>query len=674
MRSRLRADLGLATGGLHSDRSAILLVTTARTGLVCALLTALFDADPAIVIPLVIGALLVGAADPAGSFGLRLRAMGLGTLLVTCATLVGLLVAGVPLLHLAAAPLVAAFCGYIGIGGPRAGLAGMIALVTFSVFAGSPGALGEIVPATLLVLAGGLIQMAVALLPELLGTMEAARTDLVVAWRALALGIPVHAGRQGILDAATRVGAAGDRVRAAGASGATRAWLETLATGAEQVWLAAVALGSGIAAQPAAATGPAGGAGGAAGAAAATDAERAAVTRILAAAARTAGAIGWGLQLGILRRRVPGALAHFDAELAAARPALSPARAADAAALDAALRSAAVATGGAWPTGRRAERSLAAGFVHDPLRLLVTLPDRGGRLRGHALRLACTYTIATAIAIALAVPHAYWIPMTVAWLMKPDLSLTIPRLVSRIVGTLAGVAIATSALLLVPGIGTSVALVGLSATLVYAFLMANYAVATAGVTICVLALFELLRLPLDELTGVRIASTLLASGLVAVVTFAWRPVHRESLAADLAAQARALAAYAGAVRSGATAEALEAARRALVAARLAVAAEIGALAWEGGRHPLPAVLGQSLCRDLIAASVTTLEAELGPGDPADVVPEPALAALDHLGDRLAADLARVPGRPDGAGSADAFSAPLARAHARLDAHTHAHGG
>lgn len=61
----------------------------------------------------------------------------------------------------------------------------------------------------------------------------------------------------------------------------------------------------------------------------------------------------------------------------------------------------------------------------------------------HAIRLMVCVTIADAIGRAINGPRSYWIPMTVAVVLKPDFTTTFSRGVLRLIGTLAGLGLAT---------------------------------------------------------------------------------------------------------------------------------------------------------------------------------------------------------------------------------------
>lgn len=105
------------------------------------------------------------------------------------------------------------------------------------------------------------------------------------------------------------------------------------------------------------------------------------------------------------------------------------------------------------PTGRLVSRA----FVPpDRARLVAEPPFRStihrlpviDRLR-FAVLLAGVIVVATLIAHSLDGPRGYWLPMSVAFVFRPDLGPVMRRAISRIVGTLAGVGIA--ALLAVAG-------------------------------------------------------------------------------------------------------------------------------------------------------------------------------------------------------------------------------
>ncbi len=128
------------------------IVTTALT------LIGLNVGGSAIGVPLAIGALFAAVADVDQVAGRRARTMLWITLWLTVATALGAIAsAGLALTLLIAIP-VTAVCGYIGVIGPRAAIAGVLCLVTFSAFTFTPMTPSGVLQAAAMVGLGGLIQ------------------------------------------------------------------------------------------------------------------------------------------------------------------------------------------------------------------------------------------------------------------------------------------------------------------------------------------------------------------------------------------------------------------------------------------------------------------------------------------------------------------------------------
>ena len=126
----------------------------------------------------------------------------------------------------------------------------------------------------------------------------------------------------------------------------------------------------------------------------------------------------------------------------------------------------------------------------------------------HGARLVVAMVVATAIADGIGWPHEYWIPMTVAWMARPDRSGTATRVVERILGTIAGILVAA---LVIDGLGQGmrslVVIVGLGVFVSLAFLQANYPIAVIGLTTTVIALFVFLGDPVASTAPYRVAAT-----------------------------------------------------------------------------------------------------------------------------------------------------------------------
>ncbi|MDT0467947.1 FUSC family protein [Streptomyces gibsoniae] len=157
-------------------------------------------------------------------------------------------------------------------------------------------------------------------------------------------------------------------------------------------------------------------------------------------------------------------------------------------------------------------------------------PGRTVRLR-YAILLAACVLVAYSSALLLHGPRGYWLPMTVAFIYKPDFGPVLRRALHRCIGTVIGV-IAIGAVAVLTG-NTPYALIGTVA--VFGALMAvgvrhHYAVATTGLTGIVFVLVDLLG-DHRPLYGTRILDTTLAAAIVLVANFLVWPHSAGSWAA-----------------------------------------------------------------------------------------------------------------------------------------------
>lgn len=142
----------------------------------------------------------------------------------------------------------------------------------------------------------------------------------------------------------------------------------------------------------------------------------------------------------------------------------------------------------------------------------------------HGIRLAFAIGIAAIIADYVKWPHSYWIPLTVAWLSRPNKDGYGSRILARVLGTLVGIGLAV---LLVDGLhleGIALALlVGAGSYFTVAFLSANYAIAVAGISMVIMALFTLIGDPVGETALARIAATCVGALLVIIAPLIYPP-------------------------------------------------------------------------------------------------------------------------------------------------------
>lgn len=135
----------------------------------------------------------------------------------------------------------------------------------------------------------------------------------------------------------------------------------------------------------------------------------------------------------------------------------------------------------------------------------------------HAVRLSITIMVAITLEEELKFPHSYWIPMTVAWITRPDRDGTVERTILRVVGTLIGIGLAgTFIVVFDPGNPMSVLMTSVAVFIVLTFLVPNYAIAVTGITIFVFFLFNIVGYPIEQMIETRIAATLIAAVLVTI--------------------------------------------------------------------------------------------------------------------------------------------------------------
>lgn len=150
----------------------------------------------------------------------------------------------------------------------------------------------------------------------------------------------------------------------------------------------------------------------------------------------------------------------------------------------------------------------------------------------HAVRLTVIMSLAVYVSDLTTFPHDYWVPMTIAWVAKPDRDGTATRIVARISGTIAGVLLAA---LLIEPLDTDqpiiAIVVGCAAGLAVGFVLANYAVAVIGVTMLVVGLFTFDGDPVGQTIVLRIILTCIAGVMAFLASYLWPPYRPATAAA-----------------------------------------------------------------------------------------------------------------------------------------------
>ncbi|MFJ4676418.1 MULTISPECIES: FUSC family protein [unclassified Kitasatospora] len=215
-------------------------------------------------------------------------------------------------------------------------------------------------------------------------------------------------------------------------------------------------------------------------------------------------------------------------------------------AFDTALRAAADTVAGRW-----APLDTAAPPPPDPWRLRARLLSRGSVRYG--LRVALCVAVAETLVNGVTLSRSYWVPMTVAFVLKPDLGSVFQRAVSRALGTVLGIAV-TAVLL---ALTTNPWALSLAISLCVALLPYSTA-AHYGLNTIVMTPVALLLVQLGGESGAaefwpRVLDTALASGIVLVFGYLlWpdRPPHR--IEPSVVTAAATLRRYLAAVVAGRT--------------------------------------------------------------------------------------------------------------------------
>ena len=190
-------------------------------------------------------------------------------------------------------------------------------------------------------------------------------------------------------------------------------------------------------------------------------------------------------------------------------------------------------------------------------------------------RLALCYGIAVAAREYDPSNHWFWVPLTVALVMKPDFGSVIGRALLRIVGTIGGAALATVVIAVVPkGVGTAI-VIGLLAAAVPWAMLRGYAMQAVAISSAVILLVDVIEpgAGSTNYSAQRIAATAIGGLIVVVFGYLlWPSARRANITGRLASSTEALARYAAAAATAIPSDPAQRDTRheELVRARLAV--------------------------------------------------------------------------------------------------------
>ena len=162
----------------------------------------------------------------------------------------------------------------------------------------------------------------------------------------------------------------------------------------------------------------------------------------------------------------------------------------------------------------------------------------------HALRLAVCIGAGVALGRGMGLVRPYWIPMTIAIVLKPDFSSTFSRGALRAAGTYAGLIVATGLFHVIsPTRGEQIALLAAFTFLCRCFGPANYGILTAAVSGLVVLLIALTGVAPQPVIAARALNSTLG-GLLALAAYTvWPTWERTQLNDAMAALLEAYRKY-----------------------------------------------------------------------------------------------------------------------------------
>ncbi|HEX3727047.1 MAG TPA: FUSC family protein, partial [Pirellulales bacterium] len=150
----------------------------------------------------------------------------------------------------------------------------------------------------------------------------------------------------------------------------------------------------------------------------------------------------------------------------------------------------------------------------------------------HAIRLSLCVALGDAIERSLSWQRAYWLPMTIAVVLKPDFTSTFSRGILRLLGTFGGLLLATALYHLLPASAVwQLLLVGVFTFFLRCLGPANYGVFTVAISGLIVFLIAATGVAPGEVIAQRGANTA-AGGILALIAYALWPTWERTQVSD----------------------------------------------------------------------------------------------------------------------------------------------
>lgn len=234
----------------------------------------------------------------------------------------------------------------------------------------------------------------------------------------------------------------------------------------------------------------------------------------------------------------------------------------------------------------------------------------------HAVRLAACVTLGASIGRAVSWHRTYWLPMTIAIVLKPDFTATFSRGALRVAGTLSGLAFATVLLHFISTtVVTQIVLIAVLTFVLRSLGAANYGILTAAVSALVVLLIGLTGVSAKDVIAARAINSVAGGALALAAYWLWPTWERYRINENLA---RLLDAYrdyfraicAAYLKPDAPPPELDSARQAGRLARSNLEASVGRLSAEPYPSRLAALNDMLASSHRLAHALMALEAGL----------------------------------------------------------------
>lgn len=444
-----------------------------------------------------VGAILVGVFNPDEPYPVLVRSLFAGLICITSAAIIGMFVAPSYLLIVIVSALIAWICGLAGVLGPHAGAIGMLSLVAFCVFAGKVIIdLSTIFHLALAVFAGGLLQIAIAIRGWPFKTFYPIRRQLANAFYSLGYAAQKETNKLISPSLISSLLVAKSSIPYSGAVGSTAKWLNELADQCEVLRINFIQLVY------------------------RTEHEKDVAQRdLLKEYCSDLGKKVHILGETILRPKhilkykkvsKDHVLKHREIHLAN-HPEIK--------LIEQAINEIHELLSLPFPIGKSSTTGKPLRFNFHPIDLIKNNIRIDNIFVRHATRLSIVIPLGWILSFFLMDDNGFWVPLTIAWIAKPDYVGTVPRVFARVIGTLLGAALTWLIIFTIqPDTYLFGVLIFVSAFAVYAYLLVNYAAAVFFIT--ALALFlVLLAHPVDTIVLIdeRIFATLIGGVLTLTV-------------------------------------------------------------------------------------------------------------------------------------------------------------